>query len=85
QYSGQSDTNAASWPDDYGKLGLPQGGADFTVAMPGPGSGGNGSVSAPPAVGGGYSGAGSTGGYGGGSGGAGSVSAPPTLGGAYTS
>ena len=81
-YNGQSDHNSASWPEDYGKLGLPQGGADFTVAMPSTGSG-SGSVAPPSSSGGGYSGGAGAGAYGGGSAGASAVSTPPALGGGY--
>ena len=55
-YADQSGTNAANWPEDYGTLGLPQGGADFTVDVGSAGAGsGNGSGSSyVPAGGGSY-------------------------------
>src|SRR5699024_7978945 len=43
KYQTESRSSSTQWPDDYGKLGLPEGGKDFKVDMPtgstGPGKG----------------------------------------------
>lgn len=46
-YHGQSEHNASNWPADYGKLGMPAGGADFKATLPDSGTGGDGSINAP--------------------------------------